>query len=116
MKTREEAREWAIDRTTANLLLGEFSETEPKNVGAALESVSEGVQEVAAKLLHAIAHEKRAPVKAQYFEQLGRLLSGSIQNHCAREARAEAERLVDNAECGHCFDMGCHMCHVREAA
>lgn len=108
--TQEERRLTAIEDRAASLLLTEFADSRTDNVMEAMHETSAAVADAIAIHMGHIGHKRCAVEKARHYEMIGRLIAGSISGYCAREAAKAAEREVENAQCPHCWDHGCHHC------
>lgn len=110
---QEERRLTAIENRAADLLLTEYSPA--AMAGEALGELNPATMDGIELHIAALGRRMDAIEKARHYEFIGRLIAGAVDNYAAGEARKQAEREVENAECQHCFGFGCRFCDPEAA-
>lgn len=56
----------------------------------------------------------RDALRVGHFDQAANIFKTALVSFYTRLARIEAEDQINNADCRHCFDVGCHNCLEQE--
>ena len=114
---RDESREAAIERRTAELMAqdGGYSPADAGNFGEAMSELvadpkyAEDLQMILAGIEQTVSKEA---TEAQY-AFIGQRLAGFLKGYWMKYARNQAETEIDDS-CPHCFGKGCRKCEAPE--
>ncbi len=107
---QEDAREHAIERLAADLMLQEYAPDTEANVIEALLETTDKVATAITPHLKAVINEKNAAIRANLYALIGKVIVDRTLSYWEDTAREQAIRDIDNADCPYCYDQGCRKC------
>jgi len=97
----------AIRQKAEEMLKGVFNPLSKDNIANFFSS------DLNEKDLGALFHIPNA-IQTENHEYVGRIVEAALYGFYRRLAYIEAQDQINNADCGHCFDAGCHNCIEQE--